>query len=160
MTRPSAPDEAPTTTPGTIPDITSLPQVPSIDDLLAEARQNDPQLAALVELLMQQQEQNGQPADVGTVDAYETTDPYEQPARPRRPHPTRPDFAEAEELALLRRRNDTLAAATGACHLCWGDDLLCPLCVGRGGPGWQPPDPWAHQRYIAPIRPVEEGSDS
>ncbi|MFJ8635307.1 hypothetical protein [Streptomyces sp. NPDC093568] len=130
----------------TVPEVPSLP---SVDELLATARQNDPELAAIVELLMRRQDEAGPARE---PDPY--ADPYASAPT------TRETAARDEELALLRRRNDTLAAGTGACHLCWGDDLLCPLCAGRGSPGWQTPDPWAHQRYIAPIRPAEEGSES
>jgi protein-disulfide isomerase len=41
----------------------------------------------------------------------------------------------ASELELLRARNDMLAAALGACHLCWGEDPQCPYCGGVGGVG-------------------------
>jgi hypothetical protein len=33
-----------------------------------------------------------------------------------------------------------LAAALGACGLCWGEDELCPSCRGRGRPGMVRPD--------------------
>jgi hypothetical protein len=73
-------------------------------------------------------------------------------------YPSEPDDARAEErarslerlrrtmeqmyreLEALRERNDTLAAALGACHLCWGEDLDCPLCSGTGHPGSSIPD--------------------
>jgi len=45
-----------------------------------------------------------------------------------------------QELEDLRERNDTLAAALGACHLCWGEDLECPICGGTGRPGSSMPD--------------------
>lgn len=57
----------------------------------------------------------------------------------------------AERDALVER-NDTLAAALGACHLCFGEgeDLTCPNCGGQGKPGWRLPDPIAFREYIAP----------
>jgi hypothetical protein len=45
-----------------------------------------------------------------------------------------------EELEALRERNDALAAALGACHLCWGKDFDCPVCGGTGHPGFSMPD--------------------
>ncbi len=45
-----------------------------------------------------------------------------------------------KELEVLRERNDTLAAALGACYLCWGEDLGCPVCSGTGRPGSSMPD--------------------
>jgi hypothetical protein len=44
------------------------------------------------------------------------------------------------ELERLRERNDALAAALGACYLCWGEDEICEVCGGRGAPGSLPPD--------------------
>lgn len=54
------------------------------------------------------------------------------------------------ELEALRERNDTLAAALGACHLCFGTDPLCPRCGGRGVPGSRAPDPAAYREYVVP----------
>jgi hypothetical protein len=56
-------------------------------------------------------------------------------------------FAEREE---LRRRVEELAAALGACPLCFGDDLLCPTCHGAGEPGARAPDPVAFRRFVVP----------
>jgi hypothetical protein len=44
------------------------------------------------------------------------------------------------ELKTLRERTDTLAAALGACCLCWGQDPECRFCHGRGTPGFVMPD--------------------
>ncbi|MCF2146264.1 hypothetical protein IQ276_007320 [Desmonostoc muscorum LEGE 12446] len=41
-------------------------------------------------------------------------------------------YAELEE---MRARNDDLAAALGACYLCWGEDSRCKICGGNGHPG-------------------------
>jgi hypothetical protein len=44
------------------------------------------------------------------------------------------------ELDQLREINDTLAAALGACYLCWGEDTRCTVCHGTGRPGSFMPD--------------------
>jgi hypothetical protein len=44
------------------------------------------------------------------------------------------------ELEILRERNDALARALGACALCWGDDVDCPICRGAGRPGFTVPE--------------------
>lgn len=44
------------------------------------------------------------------------------------------------ELRTLRERTDALAAALGACCLCWGEDPECRFCHGRGAPGFAMPD--------------------
>ena len=54
------------------------------------------------------------------------------------------------ELEELRARNDALAAALGACYLCWGDDPECPVCGGSGGPGAASPDRRLFTELIAP----------
>jgi hypothetical protein len=57
----------------------------------------------------------------------------------------------AAELDRLRQRNDALAAALGACHLCFGEDAWCPRCGGRGRPASRRPDPAAFDRYVRPL---------
>jgi hypothetical protein len=54
------------------------------------------------------------------------------------------------ELELLRERNDTLAAALGACYICFGTDQVCPECAGRGLPGSANPDPDTYREYVQP----------
>lgn len=54
------------------------------------------------------------------------------------------------ELELLRERNDVLAVALGACHLCFGRDPGCAECGGAGGPGASAPDPGAFRDYVVP----------
>ena len=45
-----------------------------------------------------------------------------------------------------------LAAALGACGLCWGEDDMCPSCRGRGRPGMVRPDPALRERLLGPFR--------
>ncbi len=54
------------------------------------------------------------------------------------------------ELQALRERSDTLAAALGACYLCWGDDPGCQVCAGRGSPGCLPINPDLFEEFIVP----------
>jgi hypothetical protein len=54
------------------------------------------------------------------------------------------------EIKLLRERNDALAAATGACCLCWGQNLECRSCRGRGGPGFCMPDESLFEEFVLP----------
>jgi hypothetical protein len=54
------------------------------------------------------------------------------------------------ELKLLRNRNDELAAAVGACCLCWGQNLECRSCRGRGGPGFCMPDETLFEEFVLP----------
>lgn len=54
------------------------------------------------------------------------------------------------EIKLLRERNDSLAAAVGACCLCWGQNLECRSCRGRGGPGFCMPDESLFEEFVLP----------
>jgi hypothetical protein len=61
------------------------------------------------------------------------------------------------EIEQLRARNDKLAAALGACHLCFGDDLSCPECTGRGRPGGAMPDRVLFAALVTPaVRRLSE----
>lgn len=55
------------------------------------------------------------------------------------------------ELELLRERNDALAYALGACALCWGGDVECPICGGAGQPGFTAPDQRSFKQLLAPV---------
>lgn len=60
-------------------------------------------------------------------------------------------FAEMEaELSDLREMNDTLAAALGACRICWGGDDGCDVCRGHGRAGWTTPEPTLFQELVVP----------
>ena len=63
------------------------------------------------------------------------------------------------ELETLRARSAALAAAIGACHVCFGDDLRCGTCGGLGAPGWRRPEPAAFRKYVLPafarVRAIE-----
>jgi hypothetical protein len=54
------------------------------------------------------------------------------------------------ENEVLRNRNDATAAALGACCLCWGQDLNCRSCRGRGGPGFSMPDETLFEEFVLP----------
>lgn len=54
------------------------------------------------------------------------------------------------EVERLREVNDALAAALGACPLCWGEDPGCPECEGEGTPGSARPDRELFGQLVAP----------
>lgn len=56
-----------------------------------------------------------------------------------------------EEHAILRERNDILAAALGACPYCWGEAEDCEACHGRGRPGVYQPDKDAFMKCVMPV---------
>ena len=54
------------------------------------------------------------------------------------------------ELKQLRERMDDLAAALGACCLCWGRDSQCRICRGRGTPGFSRPEQALFEEFVLP----------
>lgn len=54
---------------------------------------------------------------------------------------------EVEELQL---RNDAMAAAVGACYLCWGENPMCEVCSGQGTPGRFPINASAFAEFVLP----------
>jgi hypothetical protein len=54
------------------------------------------------------------------------------------------------EIETLQQRNDTFAAAVGACCLCWGQKIDCRSCRGRGGPGFCIPDETLFEEFVLP----------
>ncbi|WP_448501145.1 hypothetical protein [Sphingomonas sp.] len=70
---------------------------------------------------------------------------------------------QARKLVALHREADDrladLAAALGACGLCWGEDDFCPSCRGRGRPGMVRPDFELRARLLGPARPREGSAD-
>jgi hypothetical protein len=54
------------------------------------------------------------------------------------------------ELHEAQAIGDTLAAALGACYLCWGEDPHCEHCGGAGHSGWCEPDAEQFAAFVAP----------
>lgn len=84
------------------------------------------------------------PDDIDTG-AYAEEDHFDA----TKPDPTRLQAIEAE-LRDLREANDTMAAALGACHLCWGGNEECTNCHGEGHAGYMPPDPVLFNQLVLP----------
>lgn len=105
-----------------------------LDKALAERVAGNPQLAMMMQMFNQQQA--AAPA----------------PERNVRKERLRARVQEMrDELRILRRRNELLAAALGACELCWGDDPECEECGGHGRPGWEEPDRALYRELVSPV---------
>jgi len=69
--------------------------------------------------------------------------------------------AQSLEIEALRTRNDMIAAALGACHVCFGEDAWCLNCGGAGKAGSVRPEPVAYARFVKPLlrrlRPAGNG---
>ena len=101
---------------------------PSLPDLLEQALGDNPMAAPLAAALRRRQE-----AAATQVEEWDEDDNTEDPAVA---DVLRRLYAEVES---LRARTADLADALGACTLCWGDDIACPACHGRGRPGGRSP---------------------
>jgi len=116
--------------------------------LLAQLGETDPRVGLIARYFEQQRAAEAAAADEEAKDDEEENEP--QRARSKRSAERREAVRSLqrlarsmyEELEVLRERNDTLAAALGACYLCWGEDFECEVCGGAGAPGTLPPD-WA-----------------
>lgn len=121
--------------------------------------QHDPQKAEILRLLVERrrQQQESEPQEEAMPSEEETNSGQETRAdeareerssHARELHDTvNKIYAEVE---VLRARSDALAAALGACYLCFGDDPLCEECGGRGVPGSLAPKPAAFRKYVSP----------
>jgi hypothetical protein len=56
-----------------------------------------------------------------------------------------------DQYKLLVTQLDQMAEAVGACPQCWGEDLHCNYCRGRGKPGYFQPNETYFDLYIKPI---------
>jgi len=112
---------------------------------------SDPRMALFNQFLSQRREA---PQIDGQAEPAAAEPARGSPARQERAHRIRTLRALARsmfaELEILRERNDTLAAALGACHICFGSDPMCSECAGRGIPGSADPDPTAFGTYVMP----------
>lgn len=59
---------------------------------------------------------------------------------------------------IAARRLTDLAAALGACGLCWGEDPSCRGCRGRGRPGMVRPDQAMRAQLFGAQSPVREAA--
>jgi hypothetical protein len=111
---------------------------PSMSELLAQLGESDPRMALVAKYLNQRESAQAETTD-------ERQEKRESLARLERI--LKRLYRELEE---LRERNDSLAAALGACYLCWGEDAQCEICVGVGAAGWNAPDEILFQHYVTP----------
>lgn len=56
-----------------------------------------------------------------------------------------------ENLNYRLEINDALAAATGSCPECWGENISCKNCSGQGSPGKMEIDEEAFMNFIQPV---------
>ena len=108
---------------------------------------NDPQTALLLQLLDRRQPAEAAAVETDAVADEEVNSVEKQQALSELKEKVDALYAEVE---ALRKRNDTLALALGACYLCFGEDPLCEECQGRGLPGSRAPEPDKFRKYVLP----------
>lgn len=128
--------------------------------LMQEMAAGDPRMAMLMQLM---QAQRGEASnDVGQPDERddlisELSDRLDA-SEARLTKMTRIARRLHEAQQIASQRLSELAAALGACGLCWGDDPACLGCRGRGKPGMIRPDPETRARLLGQRPPVREAS--
>jgi hypothetical protein len=132
------------------PDASAL----NVEELLSQQAQTNPMAAMLMKQMAEQKARaEEERSRVIDVEATTTVEELEEPVDASREalYELR-EHAKAmqAELDRLRERSDTMAAAVGACPLCWGQSLECRGCRGRGGPGFCIPDESLFEEFVLP----------
>ncbi|MBE7210009.1 MAG: hypothetical protein INR65_03230 [Gluconacetobacter diazotrophicus] len=137
----------------------SLPSEPAaaMAGLIADLQRSNPPLAALAQWM---QQRAVPPAAASAAASAAAADDHEAAELARRLVEAEARIADLkrqgrrlfENYRLATDRLSELAAALGACALCWGDDPACPNCRGRGRPGMVRPDPELRARLLGPPR--------
>jgi len=127
----------------------------NLPDLLANLAQRDPRMAPLVQHLQARMAARENTSE--TVAQEESPIPAPEPEiiepvklMGRGERLQRLAKTMFVEVQALRSRNDMLADALGACHLCWGDDPTCVYCAGQGRIGAYLIDPKVFEDVIGP----------
>jgi hypothetical protein len=125
---------------------------PSVQESLGGLAESDPQLAPVMRLLAQREEQLQQELAREEEAALDEQREEERLAdQRRRAAALRAHLDElTAELAAMRAKLGDVAAALGACPTCLGEEPTCVWCRGRGAPGFMPPDPEGFNRLVLP----------
>jgi len=118
-------------------------------DMMEELKRSNPQLAMLAQLM---QARAIVPQEVPDDLSAEVADLANRlaEAEDRIERMKRQGGRLYEAYQSVTSRLADLAAALGACGLCWGEDDMCPSCRGRGRPGMVRPDPELRSRLLGP----------
>lgn len=130
--------------------------------VMADLGRSHPQYALLAQLMQARASAAPtQPEDLRATDTEEIASLAAELRETR----ARLDATQRQTRRLLERYQAAtekladLAAALGACGLCWGEDAACPGCRGRGRAGMVRPDPERRARLLGSARkPAETAS--
>ena len=125
----------------------------NLEDLLAQQAATNP-MAAMLAKQMAEQKARAAEEEARVIDV-ETTPGTEESVEAEDSAAVLAELREkmtglTSEIELLQQRNDTFAAAVGACCLCWGQRIDCRSCRGRGGPGFCIPDESLFEEFVLP----------
>jgi hypothetical protein len=119
----------------------------SLTEALAGVAEDNPQFAALSQVLALREQQAGTEAE----DAEQAEVELAAGGEDSRYAVLREQLDEiTADVGRLHDTLETVAAALGACPVCLGADAACLLCRGRGVPGSLPPDPVAFDQIALP----------
>jgi hypothetical protein len=124
--------------------------MPDTSAMLASFVQQNPQLAWLPQLMAAQRQASAMAASVAEPVHDDQCLQLQQAlaqTEARLERVMRSHRRLAGELDAAQSLLSDLAAAFGACGLCWGEDPGCPSCRGRGKPGRFAADPELAQRF-------------
>jgi hypothetical protein len=129
----------------------------NVEDLLAQQAQTNPMAAMLAKQMSEQKAMRAAQESSSVIDIEASTGGEEEFSE-NQGEDAGAALSELREnmkgmlseLEQLRERNDMLAAAVGACPLCWGQNLDCRSCRGRGGPGFCMPDEALFEEFVLP----------
>lgn len=129
------------------------PPLPTMDEFLSDYARRNPDLAWMTQMIAAQRQMAASAREPPEIDALRDEiaglhDNLAQ-AQGRVAKLTRIARRLEDELADTHALVGDLAAAFGACGLCWGADAQCPSCRGRGRPGRFAPDPELRARLFA-----------
>jgi hypothetical protein len=111
--------------------------MPDVNAMMGDFVRQNPQLAWLPQLLAMRHAGDSREPDTVAVPQAEHDELREALARAeaRQARLERINRRLAGDLDVANCLLSDLAAAFGACGLCWGEDPGCPSCRGRGKPG-------------------------
>ncbi len=106
----------------------------SLSDQLAKLGEADPRLVPLIRHLQERLAESSDVVDITPAQEEGEGDETVESSVVAEGNQELESLAQGmfAEIEVLRARNDMLATALGACHLCWGEDQGCPYCSGAG----------------------------
>lgn len=112
------------------------------DVLLSQMDTSNPAMALLTRMIAERSVDSASRSEIEPDEDEEVENELSQARLKRLSAAYRQLQHEAErlrnEVEELQLRNDTVAAALGACYLCWGEYPMCEVCNGNGVAGYFP----------------------